>query len=126
MLGDNPTEHVEIQINFNDVFDRRYYASMWREHLRCAQERNGECEIHDLLSGARLPQDCCRVEHLQWVDSRQLRLTAIDPKLPVESGSNRLTANIQLKSSPATSLLALGIPHSSNAESTYLVWLGII
>ncbi|MBN6792125.1 TonB-dependent receptor [Pseudomonas fulva] len=28
MLGYNPTEHIETQINFNNVFDRRYYASI--------------------------------------------------------------------------------------------------
>lgn len=60
-----------------------------------------------------------------WVVSGDSRMAATDPKRPVESGSNRLTADIQLNSSPATSLLALDIPHSSNAESTYFKWLGI-
>ncbi|HDS1765336.1 hypothetical protein NPS42_03770 [Pseudomonas putida] len=53
-------------------------------------------------------------------------MTAIAPELPVESGSNRQTADIQLNSSPATSLLALNILHSANAESTYFKWLGIL
>ncbi|MFJ4345347.1 TonB-dependent siderophore receptor [Pseudomonas sp. NPDC089401] len=34
MLGYNPTEHMETQVNFNNVFDRRYYASIGDSPVR--------------------------------------------------------------------------------------------
>lgn len=85
MLGYNPTGHVETQTNFNNVSDRRYYTSIG-DSPACGESiygapRNvmGSVKYTTSFLGLVSPQDCCRVVQLQLVDSRQLRLTAIDP-----------------------------------------------